>query len=550
LLRLAPGLTPIASVLFFNELLTQDTSRISSRRAGKLESGLTRHKSRAALGQFLQGGGSGLQISQRQPDDERDSTAVRGIGEQVSLLFKPTAHSRFIHIVDFDRKVCPRNALDDRGILQCLGDGVGIGTHQAAGAQLDAAVVAHNGSQHAVQVVMPQYLQDRASCRAGRFAIVRHPGLAAGQKRPADMRRAAMLLAQRLEFTHCGIAVFHRNDKSDEAAFPDFDVRLDGRRKGGCGQVVNMQAMSLLRRQCNSRERSGIHARGQGAGIDFSLYCRLRRCPHSFTIADSKVTSSVIRQAIFSAAMGLAILTSATAAEPLQAQALPAKKSGTERIDPVQAALEELKASPGAMSAVRLLRGNGAPFCTIGTEVDRNIFVDNDRAAVMYSPEFRVWHGRGNVTRYTEVRSNARELFVAMMTTRCQIVVESAANIVAIVNELDQEGMAFSILPSPLQPAQLAEAFAASLGFGSHADLMLAAHMMASNEELQAYFRFGVRSTADYDDAFARMQSQGYSQDRLQLLAFLADEAEGARRNLAPSAIRDERHAQALAPSR
>lgn len=218
--------------------------------------------------------------------------------------------------------------------------------------------------------------------------------------------------------------------------------------------------------------------------------------------------------------------------------------------DPVEAALDALKTKPNSMSAVRLLRGNGAPFCTIGKETDKVIFVDNDRTAVLYSPEFRQWHGRGAVTKYTEVRGNVKELFAAMVASRCQVVVESAANVVALVQALERDEMTFSILPLPLQPSQLAEAFAASLGFANHSDLLLAGHMMANSEELQVYFRLGVRSTAAYDEALARMQSQGYSEDRLHLLSYLADEAEGNRRNLPPAVIRAERVARKPAPAR
>lgn len=218
--------------------------------------------------------------------------------------------------------------------------------------------------------------------------------------------------------------------------------------------------------------------------------------------------------------------------------------------DPVQSALEVLKANPDAMSAVRLLRGNGAPFCTIGKEVDKTLFVDNDRTSVLYVPEFRTWHGRGAVTKYTEVRSSAKELVEAMRTSRCQVVVESARNITAIVNALEQDEMRFSILPAPVGRVELAEAYAASLGFASHTELLLAAHMLANSEELRSYFRFGIHTTAAYDEALTRMKSQDYSQDPLQLLAFLSDEAEGLRRNLTPATIREERQARSPAASR
>ncbi|HYC43392.1 MAG TPA: hypothetical protein VEB70_10445 [Noviherbaspirillum sp.] len=208
---------------------------------------------------------------------------------------------------------------------------------------------------------------------------------------------------------------------------------------------------------------------------------------------------------------------------------------------PAEEAIARLNASPDAFSAVRLLLGNGSPFCTIGREIDKTAIVDNDRNSVLYSPVFRAWHGRGEVTRYTEVRSNVKELFQAMKRTHCQIVVEKARNIAWLVDALEQDEMRYAILPVPLTQEDLRDAYAASLGYANHEELVLAGHMRATNDELHTYFRFGIKTSAAYDEALARMQAQEYSQDRLQLLAFLADEAEGNRRNLPPATIREER---------
>jgi hypothetical protein len=212
-------------------------------------------------------------------------------------------------------------------------------------------------------------------------------------------------------------------------------------------------------------------------------------------------------------------------------------------------AIAKLNANPDAFSAVRLLLGNGSPFCTIGAEIDK-VVVDNDRNSVLYSPEFRTWHGRGEVTRYTSVRSNVKELFQAMKMTHCQVVVETARNIAWLVNALEQDEMRYAVLPVPLSREDLKDAYAVSLGYANHADLVLAAHMRATNEELRTYSRFGIKTAAAYDEALARMLAQGYSQNRLHLLVFLADEAEGNRRNLPPAAIREERMARNAASAK
>ena len=199
---------------------------------------------------------------------------------------------------------------------------------------------------------------------------------------------------------------------------------------------------------------------------------------------------------------------------------------------------------PDGMSAVMLARGNGATICTIGTSIDGKVFVDNERTAVLYAPSFQAWHDRGNVTKFAEVRRDVGGLFEAMQLGRCTIVVESTSNIAALTEELEQDGMIFTSLPSPLRGAQLADAYAYSLGFDNDEELQLAAYMLASREELHTYFRLGVRTKSAYDEAVVRMREQGYGQEPLQLLVFLKDEAEGLRRNLTAAAIREERTAR------
>jgi hypothetical protein len=212
-------------------------------------------------------------------------------------------------------------------------------------------------------------------------------------------------------------------------------------------------------------------------------------------------------------------------------------------MDPNLAAIDVLKANPDAMSAVKLSRGNGAIFCTLASS--GKMFADNDRIAVLSSPDFRAWHGRGNATKFTEIHADLKQLLFSMQNGRCNVAVESASNIVSIAEELKREGMLFVVLPFPLRSAQLADLYANSLGFSSNSDLLLAEHMMANNDELQSFYKLGITSKSAYDDAVVRMQSQGYSLDRRDIMAFLKDEAEGMRRNLSAAGIRDERNASA-----
>lgn len=216
-----------------------------------------------------------------------------------------------------------------------------------------------------------------------------------------------------------------------------------------------------------------------------------------------------------------------------------ASLQGAIAADPNAEAVEALShADAESLSAIRMARGNGAIFCTLG---DENMVVDWTRTAVLHSREFRAWHDRGNVLRYAEVRTNLDALLFSMKNGRCNVAVERPSNIMTLAAGLKQEGMIFQVLPSPIGPAQIAELYANSLGFASNKDLQLAVHMRVNNEELQSYYKIGITSATAYDEAIARMQSQGYSQDRAELRAFLRDEAEGERRNLSAAAIREER---------
>lgn len=214
-------------------------------------------------------------------------------------------------------------------------------------------------------------------------------------------------------------------------------------------------------------------------------------------------------------------------------------------IDPNAEAREALKARPDAIGALKLTRGNGPIFCTLGRNVDGQMSADKDRTAVLYFPEFNAWHGRGKATRYAEVGTHLKDIVASMENGRCNVAVESASNIIALAEELKRLGTVFRLFPSPLSPAQLADVYANSLGFGSNADLLLATHMRANNDELQSFYKLGITSKSAYDDAIARMRSQGYGQEPARLQDFLRDEAEGARRNLPAIEIRDERRSSA-----
>jgi hypothetical protein len=153
---------------------------------------------------------------------------VAAIRECETFLFHPAPHARFVGIADLHGQQGLSDALHARRVLQRGGNGVRVSAHEAARAQLHAAVVAHHGCEHAVQVVMAQHFENGAPRGAGRLAVVRHAGLAARQQRPAHVRGRGMLLAQAAQHLHCGVAVGNGHGTGEEAAFADVEFRGDG----------------------------------------------------------------------------------------------------------------------------------------------------------------------------------------------------------------------------------------------------------------------------------------------------------------------------------
>ena len=123
----------------------------------------------------------------------------------------------------------PRPARDRHlvGLQQRLRHGVGIGAHQPARAQLDAAEVAHHGGQHAVQVLLAQHVQHGPPGRATGLAVVHRRRIAAGQQRPAHMRGIGVRGAQGGHHPQRLGAVFHRLHAGQEAAFLDDQLVAD-----------------------------------------------------------------------------------------------------------------------------------------------------------------------------------------------------------------------------------------------------------------------------------------------------------------------------------
>ena len=123
---------------------------------------------------------------------------------------------------------------------QGLGHGVGVGAHQAARAQLDAAKVPHHGGQHAFEVLVAQHVEHGAAGGAAGFAVVHGGRLATREQRPADVGGARVFFPQRIDMRLGAGAVGHGLHAADEAAFLDdeFAVRGGGQGVGHGGSSL------------------------------------------------------------------------------------------------------------------------------------------------------------------------------------------------------------------------------------------------------------------------------------------------------------------------
>ena len=118
------------------------------------------------------------------------------------------------------------------GLQQGLRHRVGVGPHQPARAQLDAAEVAHHGGEHAFQILVPQHVEHRPPGGAARLAVIHRRRLPAGEQRPAHVARAGMLRPQFRHHLLRARAVGHRLHAADEAALLDDQFAVDGGGEG------------------------------------------------------------------------------------------------------------------------------------------------------------------------------------------------------------------------------------------------------------------------------------------------------------------------------
>jgi len=155
-----------------------------------------RRKDRAALREVTQGV---MCVFKRRDGHANHKTyihSIRAVFKHIGLLFDPAPHARFLRVAYFHRKRCKRNPFDARCVLQDACNRIRIGTHEPTRTELDAAVIANDGSQHAIEIVMAQHFENRPAGGARWLAVVGHARLAAGEQGPADVRCRRMGFAQ------------------------------------------------------------------------------------------------------------------------------------------------------------------------------------------------------------------------------------------------------------------------------------------------------------------------------------------------------------------
>lgn len=205
--------------------------------------------------------------------------------------------------------------------------------------------------------------------------------------------------------------------------------------------------------------------------------------------------------------------------------------------------LQELRAHPGAFGALRVNGQSASRTCTTGSEANGRAAADASRQGMLHTGPFRAWSGT-KADRYDEVFPDLPSLFSALSSKRCQVVVESAANLVKLADAFQRDKADFVLMDATLDAGQLREPYARSRGFDNTQDLALAEKFEIGPGRLKEYRAAGIHTEADYVGALSRMEQSGYRGSKLSLLAFISDEKAAATRQIPVAQYQSERLAK------
>ena len=159
---------------------------------------------------------------------------VQHLHQLGAMLVGNAAHHAFKGVghLAFQRGVALH--LDLLGVDQGLRNRIGVGAHQAAGAQFDAAVVAHHGGQHVLQVLVAQHVEHGAACGAAGLAVIYSRRVARGEQGPAHVHGAWVGAAQTSHNVRRLGAVAYGFYAAQKAAFFDEQIAANsmGQREG------------------------------------------------------------------------------------------------------------------------------------------------------------------------------------------------------------------------------------------------------------------------------------------------------------------------------
>src|SRR5690606_5757882 len=162
---------------------------------------------------------------------------------------------------------------------------------------------------------------------------------------------------------------------------------------------------------------------------------------------------------------------------------------------------------------------------------------------MLHAAPFRSWSDE-QASRYNEVFGDLSSLYNALGSKKCNVVVESGANLAKLADALKRDKVDFTLMDESLDVAALREPYARSRGFDNVADMELADKFDVGPARLKEYRAAGIRTEDDYASALSRMQQAGYRGTQVSLLDFLSDEKVSAARGIPVAQYQSERLAK------
>jgi len=153
--------------------------------------------------------------------------------------------------------------------------------------------------------------------------------------------------------------------------------------------------------------------------------------------------------------------------------------------------------------------------------------------------------------RFDELADDLEKLWTLVQQNKCSGVIVTGAEAAQVLPAFDRDKLRYTLLPLR-EASELHPAYASARGFASVAQLDFAVEIKASRSDVQSLSGFGITDLAGYRAATGRMQKSGYSKtvETEDLLAFLSDEAEGAKIKRTATQVREARIAATEARDR